>query len=119
MILDMNLTFNNHLQQILSVISHKCHLLSKIRKYIDLYTATILYKSMILPIMEYGDVIYSGVKGKLIHKLQTTQNRILSIYTYSNVHIATDEFYILCKSSKLEFRREVHLNLFMHKQWRL
>ena len=58
MILDMNLTFNNHLQQVNNVVSHKCLLLSKLRKYINTYTAIILYKSMILPIMEYGDMEY-------------------------------------------------------------
>ena len=70
MILDMNLTFNNHLQQILNVISYNCLILSKLRKYIDVHTATVVYKSMILPIMEYGDIIYGGAKGKLIQKLQ-------------------------------------------------
>ena len=46
---------------------------------------------MILPIMEYGDVIYGGVKGKHIKKLQKMQNRILRICVYSNVYIETDE----------------------------
>ena len=116
MILDMNLTFNNHLQQTLNVISYKCLLLSKIRKYINTFTATIIYKSMILPIMEYGDVIYGGAKGKLIQKLQTTQRRILKICTYSQRYIDTDQLYIACKTSKIDLRREIHLNLFMFKQ---
>ena len=55
MTLDMNLTFSNHLQQILNVISHKCLLLSNLRKYISMHTATLMYKSMILHIIEYGD----------------------------------------------------------------
>ena len=57
-----------HLQEVLHVISHKCLLLAELRKYIDMHTAIILYKSMILPIMEYGDVIYGGTNNKLIHK---------------------------------------------------
>ena len=64
MTLDMNLTFNNHLQQVQNVISHKCLLLSKLRKYINTHTAVILYKSMILPIMEYGDVIWEHIWEK-------------------------------------------------------
>ena len=116
MILDMNLTFSNHLQQIQNVISQKCLLLSKIRKYINIHTSIILYKSMILPIMEYGDVIYGGAKGKQIQQLQKIQNRILRICIYTNVYIEKEQLYILCKTSKIEVRREVHLNLFMYKQ---
>ena len=98
------------------MISYKCLLLSKLRKYIDVHTATVVYKSMILPIMEYGDIIYGGAKGKLIQKLQKTQNRILKICLYTNVYIETDRMYELCKTSKLELRRKVHLNLYMFKQ---
>ena len=116
MILDMNLTFSNHLQQIQNVISQKCLLLSKIRKYINIHTSIILYKSMISPIMEYGDVIYGGAKGKQIQQLQKIQNRILRICIYTNVYIEKEQLYILCKTSKIEVRREVHLNLFMYKQ---
>ena len=116
MTLDMNLNFNNHLQHVQNVISHKCLLLSKLRKYIDTYTAIILYKSMILPIMEYGNVIYGGAKGQPIKKLQTIQNRILGICLYTNEYIETNQLYTLCKTSKIEIRRVVHLNLLMYKQ---
>ena len=116
MILDSYLTFNNHLQQTLNVISHKLLLLCKLRKYIDKHTAITLYKSMILPIMEYGDVIYCGAKGKLLSKLQSAQNRILRLCIYSNVYMETERLYSACKTSKLELRRDIHLNLFMYKQ---
>ena len=72
-ILDLNLTFTSHLQQTLNIISHKCLLLSKLRKYIDTFTAVTLYKSMILPIMEYGSVIYGGARGKPIQKLHNIE----------------------------------------------
>ena len=112
MTLDMNLTFKNHLQQTLNVISHKLLLLSKLRKYIDEYTAITLYKAMILPIIEYGDVIYGGTKCGLLSKLhKITQNRILRMSKYWNVHIETERLYMLCKTSKLELRREIHMNL--------
>ena len=114
--LDMNLTFTNHLQIIQNIVSHKCMLLSKLRKYIDTHTAIILYKSMILPIMEYGDVIYGGAKGKHINRLQKIQNRILRTCVYTNEYIETDQLYTMCKTSKLDIRRDVHLKLFMYKQ---
>ena len=116
MTLDMNLTFTNHLQQVYNMVSHKCLLLSKLRKYINTHTAIVLYKSMILPVIEYGDVIYGGAKGKPINRLQKIRQRILRMCIYTNEHIETDQLYIMCKTTKLELRREVHLNLFMFRQ---
>ena len=60
-ILDVNLNFNKHLENCLKLISHKAYLLSKIRNYIDVkYTAVTIYKLMVLPIIEYGDILYEG-----------------------------------------------------------
>ena len=44
MILDMNLNYNNNLENCLKLISHKAFLLSKIRKYINTKTAVTIYK---------------------------------------------------------------------------
>ena len=71
---------------------------------------------MILPIMEYEDVIYGGAKGKPINMLQNVQKRILRMCIYTNEYIETERLYIVGKTSKLEIRREVHLNLFMYRQ---
>ena len=52
--LDMNLTYTKHLQNCLSIATHKAYLLSKIRTYISSDAAVRIYKTMILPIIEYG-----------------------------------------------------------------
>ena len=41
-------------------------MLSKIRKYITLDAANKIYKTMILPIVEYGDILYDGSNQKLL-----------------------------------------------------
>ena len=38
-----------------------------------------IYKTMILPVIEYGDVLYDSTDHKLLNDLQTAQNRILCI----------------------------------------
>ena len=75
--LDTNLNFNKHLENCIKLISHKAYLLSKIRQYIDMNTAVTIYKTMILPIIEYGNVLYEGSNKKLLNDLQTAQDRIL------------------------------------------
>ena len=64
--------------------------------------------------MKYnGDIIYGGAKGKPITRLQNVQKRILRICIYTQEYIEAEQLFVLGKTSKLEIRREVHLNLFI------
>ena len=114
--LDMNLNYNKPLENCLKLISHKAYLLSKIRMYIDMHTAIIIYKTMILPILEYGDVVYDGANQKLLNDLQTAQNRILRICAQRNQYTPTILLHQLCNINKLKDRRHLHLSLYMYKQ---
>ena len=54
--LDMHLNYNKHLENIVRTISYKSLLLAKVRKYITQDVAIRIYKTMILPVLEYGDI---------------------------------------------------------------
>ena len=114
--LDMNLNYNIHLENCLKLVSHKAFVLNKIRRYINKNTAITIYKTMILPIIEYGDVIYDGANQKLLNDLQTAQNRILRTCLYEDRAANTNMLHRNCNISKLQDRRLLHLNLFMYKQ---
>ena len=58
--LDMNFNFNKHLQNCLRIASHKAYLLSKVHSYITTEAALRIYKTMILPVIEYGDILYDN-----------------------------------------------------------
>ena len=109
--LDMNLNYNKHLENCLKLISHKAYLLNKIRMYINIHTAVTIYKTMILPVIEYGDVIYDGANQKLLKDLQTSQNRILRVCVQRNQYTSTELLHRLCKISMLKERRVLHMNL--------
>ena len=89
----MHLNYNKHLIISLKLISHKAYLLNKIRMYIDTKAAVTIYKTMILPFLEYGDAFYDGANQKLINGLQTTQNRICE-YVYKEIIISQSQYYI-------------------------
>ena len=116
MILDMNLNYNSHLENCLKLISHKAFLLSKIRRYINFNTAVTIYKTMILPIIEYGNILYNDSNQKLLNDLQVAQNRILRTCIYENRYIRTALLHHRCNLAKLKDRRMLHLSLFMYKQ---
>ena len=71
---------------------------------------------MILPIIEYGDVLYDGSNQKLLGKLQTNQNRCLRMVYYRQYHVPVTYLHEVCEIARLVLCRKMHLLLFMFKQ---
>ena len=116
--LDMNLNFNKHLQNCLRIASHKAYLLSKVHSYITTEAALRIYKTMILPVIEYGDILYDNSNMKLLGKLQTLQNRCLRICSLEAYHVPVIYLHEVCNIAGLNLRRNMHLILYMYKQKR-
>ena len=74
--LDTHLTYKPHIKSIISKVTHKLSVLTKIRKYIDITTSLTLYKSMILPHFDYGDMIYAATSNENLNDLQTLQKEV-------------------------------------------
>ena len=68
-ILDDHLNFNKHINDMCNILTHKLYILSKIRRYITVEASILIFKTMILPIMEYGDVIFTGTSSYNLHKV--------------------------------------------------
>ena len=54
--IDQTLSFNLHLNQLIKTISYKLLLLQKLRVYINCHASIQIYKSMVLPYFDYGDI---------------------------------------------------------------
>ena len=113
---DANLTYNRHLENIIKAISYKALLLAKMRKYITQEVSLRFYKTMILPILEYGDLLYDGTNKKLLGKLQVLQNRCLRTCLLPNQPLPTIRIHEICGIPNLIARRKMHLQLYMFKQ---
>ena len=112
--LDSTLSFNYHVKSVANILMYKSVLLAKIRKFLTEDVALRIYKSMILPYFDYGDVIYSSANQEGLEKLQRLQNKCLKICKGYNKRAGTDEIHIETKIPKLELRREAHINNFMY-----
>ena len=64
-ILDDQLNFNKHLGETVNGVSHKLYRLSKIRKYLTEKASIMIFKTMILSLIEYGNIIYAGTSNKI------------------------------------------------------
>ena len=76
-VLDEGLTFEPHAKNVINRVSTKLNQLKKVRKCLSKKVALLVYKNMMLPIAEYGDIyLYSATQDSR-KKLRTLQNKAL------------------------------------------
>ena len=114
--LDSTLSFNHHVNCVSKLVAYKVNLLSKIRRFLNADVALKIYKSMILPYLHYGDVIYGAANASGLEKLQRLQNRGLKICKGYDRRFNTARLHSVTKCSMLKVRREAHLNNFMYQR---
>ena len=111
--LDSVLSFNSHVSNVINLVLYKLNLLSKIRRFLKSATALKIYKSMILPYFDYGDIIYGSANKDGLDKLQRLQNKGLKLCMGYDRRHNTDDLHREAKCPKLESRRSAHINNFM------
>ena len=78
-ILDRNLNFRLHIESILKILKYKIYVLAKLRPYLTVYASLSIYKTTILPYIDYGDIFYHAANKNLLQKLQDRQEKALKI----------------------------------------
>ena len=114
--LDSHLTYKQHVNQCIKIVSHKIYLLAKIRQFINECTPLFIYKSMIAPIIDYGDIIYMGGTEDNLSKLQKLQNRGLRICLKIQHHIPIILLHQQAEIPNLKTKHACNIKKYMYKQ---
>lgn len=120
--LDSGLSFVHHVDRLVSNTAYKVLTISRARKYLTIHAAMTLYKSLVLPILDYGDIFYGRCSDITLDKLQKLQNRALRmIYGIKRWELSYSitELHDRGKIMKLKARRTFHLVLYAGKLVRL
>ena len=115
-ILDQSLSYNPQIYETIKLTSHKVYQLSIIRKYLTKNAAITIYKSMILPYFDYGDVFLINANQQLLGKIQRIQNRGLQICLGVEARTKTSAAHLSSKVARLADRRVAHLRNYMYKR---
>ena len=107
--LDNSLTFEQHAGETVRMVAHKLHLFSRMRKFITIQKAITIYRSMIVPYFDYGDIFLVNINFKTIDKLQKLQNRALRICLAREGRSNVNMLHNTCNINKLVHRRHAHL----------
>ena len=116
LILDEHLTYNKHVKEMTKLISHKLYLMSKIRRYITQEACINIFKTMVLSIFEYCDIVYAGTTQSNLADIDKLFYRGLRICISANNTVARKDVCKDCMVAPLDKRRKAHLLFFMHRQ---
>ena len=113
--LDSTLNFK-HMNNLMKIVSHKLYLLSKIRKFITKAAALRIYNVMVVPYIDYGDIVYAGATAASLNKLQRLQNRALRVILNDCNFRSTLKMHQDLHILPLSDRRDLHLLNFAFKR---
>ena len=103
--LDGQLNYARHVSKLISNVSLKLKQFRRMRSFLNTKAATLVYKNMILPIIEYGDIFLTGATNGNKKKLQILQNKGLRCALNADKDISTRELHTEAKLMRLKHRR--------------
>ena len=106
--LDEQLNYELCAQGIFRKVKNKLIQLRTMRYFLTKKAALLVYKNMILPILEYGDIFLSSLSRTTKRKLQTLQNKALRIALSYRGTEDTEHLHQEAKILKLDKRRKIH-----------
>ena len=107
-IIDSTLNANLQLAKLNQLVAMKMTTFRRIRYFISEKTAIMLYKALILPIIDYNDIIYSLLTKQQLDKLQRTQNHALRTVFRGKI-LSVAQMHDQAKVNYLSERRNLHL----------
>lgn len=90
-------------------VAHKIHMLNKIRPKVTQFVAMTIYKSMIIPLYDIGDILYNSAPKSILKKPNVLQNRAVRIVYRLPPRTNTSLFDVRTNILPLEQRRLLHL----------
>ncbi len=113
--LDEHLSFSEHISSVCKKSSKKLSILRKAREFLDRKTSLTLYKSLVVPYMDYCDVVYMVANESELKNLQLIQNAACRCILLADKRTSTDLMHAELNLTRLSDRRNQHLQIECYK----
>ena len=113
--LDESLTFEEHIDILYRKSCSKMGAIKKARMCVNQETALMLYRSLILPHIDYLDTAYMVATKDCLRKLQLLQNVACHVILKAGNRDSVSEMHRQLGLLELESRRKMHLSFTCHK----
>ena len=116
-VINENLTWSDHIDSIQTKVAKRLGILKRIRHLIPRKSREIVFNTLILPILDYGDIVWGDrFNNTLMDHLQVLQNRGAKlILDRSKFSSSSDAIKCLNKWKPLRERRKFHRSSFVFK----
>jgi hypothetical protein len=114
-VFDHDLRFDEHVQNLCKSISVKVSFLSRLRYVLPENTLNFIYKSLVLPLIDYCDIVYGFTYETHLNKLKVQQNIAARIITSSHCRESFDNLSSRLKWSSIENRLKFHATKYIYK----
>ena len=107
--------FHEHVGYVKKKTFSKIKLLGRLKWVLDRETLLLLYKTLILPIIDYGDVVYHGISQQDAYSLQKLQNTAYHAILKADMQAHIDDMHDDLKVSTLYQRCCQHIVIQVYK----
>ncbi len=114
-VLDKNLKFDNHVDYMKRKLVGRLRMLSKLRPILKETTALHLYKTLLVPILDYCDIMYDCLSKYNSEILQRLQNGACRIILKTGKRTPTRDMHRKPKLNRLADRRHLRTMEYMYK----
>uniref|UniRef100_A0A3B5BCC6 Reverse transcriptase domain-containing protein n=1 Tax=Stegastes partitus TaxID=144197 RepID=A0A3B5BCC6_9TELE len=113
--LDPCLSFETHINSLLTTVKNRIGFLYRNRSSFTRSAKHLLVKMTVLPIFDYGDMLYRSTSKSLLHKLDTIYHTAIHFVTDAPFTTHHCTLYSLVNWPSLHSRRQTHWYLFIYK----
>jgi hypothetical protein len=97
--IDNNMNFRQHLENTCDQILSRLSFLSRVRYFLNLETLNKAFKALILPLFDYGNVVWSQTYETHLEKLVKMQKKCAKILTFSRFDEHSEQLFIELNSN--------------------
>ncbi len=115
--LDPCLTFSKHVDYLKGTITGRIRMLSKLRPILNDNTSPTLYKTLVLSILDYSDMVYDCMTKRDSESLQRLQNGACRIILKKGKCTSTDEMHKSLHLFRLVDRRHLRMTEYIRTIW--
>ncbi len=108
MMLDSKVNFTAHVKYIKSKVIPRLKMLHNLKHILSNKVKLILYKSLIVPLFDYGDVVYNCLTQKDSNTLQVLQNSALRAVLNVDYNTHIEDMHKELELDRLSMHREKH-----------
>ena len=113
--LDSNLNWNNHIDNITTLISKVIGILRRLKYFVTEKVLTMLYNALILPYINYCNVVWGNCNKTKVNVIFLLQKKAIRICTNSHYLEHTDSLFLRLKVLKVDDIHKFQTAIFMFK----